>query len=558
MIEYLHVKNLALIRESEVEFGEGLNILTGETGAGKSILIGGVALGLGEKVPRDLVSEGEEAFVEIVFRLTGELEERLRELGVESEDHQLILSRRIGARSSAKLNGETVPVSKIREIAGLLLDIHGQRENQTLLKRKQHLSALDGYGGERVAAARASYQTAWRRLQEKEKEWKGLDLSEEEWRRETDLLSFEVKELQEAELREGEDTEAEAAYRRLSNAERIRQALTQAKGLLSEGEVNAGDLVGRALRELLPLSDLSPSLAALTEQLTALDGLLADAARDLSEELLSQEGDPEELYRVERRLDEINRLKTKYRPTIPEILSLLTEKEERLTELLDIEERRERLREERERLLAEARDAAARLTEERKAAAGRLDQEITGALLDLNFSEAVFLTSFGEEGKLGPDGADDVRFLISLNRGEEVRPLETVASGGELSRVMLAFKTIIAEEDRTPTLVFDEIDAGISGRTAQAVSEKLHGLSRHHQILCITHLPQIAAMADTHFVIEKEEEGEGTISRISRLSEEESVEELSRMLGGAKITEAVRQNAREMKYLAREKVQDSR
>lgn len=559
MLESLHVKNLALMEEAEVSFSEGFNILTGETGAGKSILIGSINLALGEKVQKEMLREGaggelEPALVELVFRVTSDRQrEQLAGLSVTLEDDEVIFSRRIvNGRGTAKVNSESMPASKVREIAGILIDIHGQNEHQSLLSKKKHLEILDEYAGEKILGPKKKLAESYRAYRELADELAAAGMGDEERLREISFLEYEVREIEDAALREGEDDELEEHYRLYQNAQKV----TEAAGAAYEctgGLDGAGEKTGRALHALSPATAYDGRLAQLEGELSEIDGLISDFNRELSEYMGSLDFDGEDSYETERRLNEVNRLKEKYGGSIPAVLSSLEEKRARLGKLKDydayLEDLRARLGEEEERL----REACGEVSSIRKEYAKRLTAAATDALRDLNFLDVRFEMSFSATESYTANGCDDAEFLISTNPGEPLKPLGKIASGGELSRVMLALKTVLADEDAVETLIFDEIDSGISGRTAQMVSEKMSVLGRSHQVICITHLPQIAAMADAHYLIEKSVVDKSTISTIRRLGEEESVSELARMLGGVEITETVLKNAEEMKRLAAER-----
>lgn len=552
MLHYLHVKNLALIEEAEVEFTDGLNILTGETGAGKSIIIGSINLALGEKVPKGMLRDNDDtAFVELMFGVDDpDAQEALRALDIDAEDGTVILNRRITAgRSVAKINGEAVPASMLKSAAALLIDIHGQNEHQSLLHRRKHLQILDAYAKERLGGLPkrlAACCQEYRRLTE---EWEQANTDSGTRERELSLLEYEVREIETAALRPGEDEELEQSFRRFSNGRRIMDAVNLAHAATGGDGQSASELIGRAVRELSAVSACDPKLADLERQLAEIDGLLSDFNREAAAYLSGEEFDEEVCYETEKRLDLINHLKTKYSPSIEGILALCRKKQERIAVLNDYDAYLKRL----EQSAAAKRDELDALCGEvsqiRKEESVRLCAAIREALADLNFLDVRFEMEFAETDDYTASGRDEVQFLISTNPGEPIKPLASVASGGELSRVMLAVKTVMARDD-TETLIFDEIDSGISGRTAQMVAEKLKLLAKNHQIICITHLPQLAAMADTHFLIEKSVEHDSTTSNIRRLDEARSVEELARMLGGVTITETVLKNAREMRELA--------
>ncbi len=556
MLESLHVKNLALIDEAEVEFAEGLNILTGETGAGKSIIIGSVNLALGAKADKDYIRAGAEyALVELVFSLDENQRSVVEgmELSVE-EDGTLILQRKItAARSTCKVNGETVSSGQLKALAAVLLDMYGQHEHQSLLKASKHKMLLDDYAGEEVYIWKKNLREIYSGYKKAKAELSDNRMNEEDRKREADLLSFEVNELEAAAIVQGEDEQLEKAYRRMTNAKRIKEAVYIAHGLTGyENNGSAGEVIGRAMRELRSVAGYEEDAGQLCEQLGEIDNLLNDFNRALADYRESLEFDEEEFVQTEERLNVINRLKDKYGNSYEQIVQALADKSARLEQLENYEEYlrqlEEKLNKEKEKILV----LCKKISDARGQAATKLTKKLTDALIDLNFLDVDFeILVKPDEEKVSEDGYDDIEFLISTNPGEAKKPLQQVASGGELSRIMLAFKSVFADEEGTNTLIFDEIDTGISGRTAWKVSEKLGQLSAGHQIICITHLPQIAAMADTHFLIEKQVINDRTVTGIHKLSEEESLTEMARLLGSGNVTEAVLGNAREMKEMAR-------
>jgi DNA repair protein RecN (Recombination protein N) len=553
MLQNLHVKNLALIDEADVEFTEGLNILTGETGAGKSIILGSMNLALGEKVPKEMLRDnGETALVELIFRVSNEkTKEALLALDIEPEDDTVILSRKISAqRAIGRINGETVSVSRMKEAAALLIDICGQQESHSLLSKKKHLEILDEYAKDLISEKKKVLAAEYREYRRLKEEWSSANLDTEEQKRELSFLEYEVKEITEANLTVGEDEELEQEFRRFSNGKKIMESVGAAYAATGEEAESASELIGRAVRELGMVSSYDSQVANLEEQLAEIDSLLSDFNHEISSYISDTEFDEESFYEMEKRLDLINHLKSKYGNSIETILDACREKSERIATLADYEAYLADLL---AKLKAQEKKVS-RLSEElsdiRKTQAGFLCSAIAGALLELNFLDVQFEMKFARTSDYTANGVDDAEFWISTNPGEPQKPLGRVASGGELSRIMLAIKTVMAEGDDIDTLIFDEIDSGISGRTAQMVSEKMNVLGHHHQVISITHLPQIAAMADTHFLIEKAVENQSTVSRIRRLDEEECVGELARMLGGVEITDTVLSNAREMKQMA--------
>ena len=555
MLLSLHVKNLALIEEEEVTFTDGLNILTGETGAGKSIIIGSVNLALGSKADKSIIRTGAEyALIEMIFTVDNERQlQRLEEMDLPApEDGTILIKRKIlPGRSVCSVGGESVTLRQLREIAELLIDLYGQRENQKLLRREAQLQTVDDYAGEAVQTLRESVSESFKKWRSLKQEWEKDDLDDSARRREADLLSYECREIEEAALKEGEDEELENRYRLMENFRKISEAAGQAGFWTGGSEQSAEEAVDRASRELSSVSGIDPRLDQLTDELAQIESMISDFNRSLNDYVRDLTFDPSEFEEIQDRLNLINRLKDKYGRNLSDIEAALEERQERLSFLEDYENRRNRLRKdidaEYERLLK----LCGELSEARRAAAGRFAAGLKEALQDLNFPQVEFESRMqsGEE-YLTESGYDKVVFYISMNPGESMRPLDQIASGGELSRIMLGMKTVFAGKDDIYTFIFDEIDTGISGKTAWKVAEKMKRLAKDHQILCITHLPQIAAMQDSHYSIAKESVGGRTMTHITRLSENESDCEVARLLGSDRITQAALENAREMKRMA--------
>ena len=554
MLTHLHVKNLALIREVEIDFTEGLNILTGETGAGKSIVIGSVSLALGGKVSREMVRPGADyGLAELVFLVNREKQkEKLLELGITPEEDQVIISRKISdGRSINKINGETVTLSQLRETASLLIDVHGQHEHQSLLQKKKHLEILDEFAKEELGPVKEKLAGAFQNWKKLKKQLQEAQMDEESRLREISLLEFETDEIGKAELVPGEDEELERRYRRMTNARKLMEAAGSAYALTGyEEESGAGAVIGRAVRELQSAASFDEELSGLASLLSDVDGLLNDFNREMSDYLTSLEFDEKEFSETEERLNLLNYLKSRYGHTLEEILAYQEKQEQRLAALQDYDRYLQDLEAQLKKAEEELQDLCAEASGIRQRYGKMLCEKIKEHLIDLNFLNVEFEMAFEELPEYTAQGKDSAEFLISTNPGEPLRPLMKIASGGELSRIMLAIKTVLADRDEIDTVIFDEIDVGISGRTAQKVSEKMMLIGRTRQVICITHLAQIAAMADSHYRIEKQvEEGE-TRTQIRRLSEEESVQELARILGGAEITDIVVKNAAEMRKLA--------
>ena len=551
MLLNLHIKNMALIDEMDINFADNLNILTGETGAGKSIVMDSIMLALGGKTPKDFVrKDAEFGLVELLFSIENkETIEKLQELEIpDIEQGELILSRKIiGNRSVSKINGETVTLSKVREAAALLLDLHAQHEHQSLLVPANHLKLLDRYGHETLEPLKENVKKIFKEYQMVKDELLANTMNEEQKKRQLDLIEFERREIEEASLKEGEDEQLEEQYRIASNSKNISEALSVSYNYTAD---TAYDAVDRALREMVSISEYDSELKSMTDTLAAVSDLLSDFGRTARQYLENNMYSEEAFKQIEDRLNEINHLKAKYGKNISDILSYGKELEEKYDKLLHHDIYVKELKERAEGLEAELNAACEALSRERKDIAAGLTKDITEALIDLNFLDVRFDMVFEKTEHFSASGNDYAYFIISTNVGEEMKPLWQVASGGELSRIMLAMKSCLADADQIETLLFDEIDVGISGRTAQMVAEKIHKIGKKHQVICITHLPQIAAMANHHYLIEKKVTGQKTVTNIYRLNQEQEIMELARLIGGVKITDTVIESAKEMKELA--------
>lgn len=556
MLQNLHVKNLALIDECEVEFDEGLNILSGETGAGKSIIIGSINLALGEKVPKEMLRDnGQSAFVELIFSVENEdTIKKLRELDVEMDDNTVILSRRITAsRAVGRVNGEAVSVSRMKEIASYLIDIHGQHEHQSLLSKKKHLDILDEYAKKPLGNKKQTMAALYKEYKSIKEEFENAGMDAEQRNRELSFLTYEVDEIEQAGLAIGEDEELEEQFKRFSNGKKIMESVNAAYQMTGMNDASASELIGSAARELTQVMSYDKDVEKLQSQIAEIDSLLSDFNHEISGYISNAEFDDETFYKTQKRLDEINHLKSKYGSSIEEILAAMDEKQKCIEVLNDYDAYLKTLNEKLNAKKQELSDISEEVSKIRKREAKKLTKAIKEALVDLNFLDVAFEMEFEKLTDFTANGIDLPEFVISTNPGEALKPLGKIASGGELSRIMLGIKAVMADNDHIESLIFDEIDSGISGRTAQMVSEKMNELGRNHQIICITHLPQIAAMADAHFLIEKSVKNKSTVSRIYKLNEEQSISELARMLGGVEITDTVMQSAKEMKKLAAQK-----
>ncbi len=552
MLANLHVKNLALIEEADIYFQPGLNILTGETGAGKSIVLGSINIAIGNKVSSDIIRKGADyALTELLFHVEDtEVLNTLKSFDIEELDEgDILISRKVTpTRSVIKINGQNCTAGQAKQIAAYLINIHGQHDNQMLLDEGKHLALVDEYGSNEIVPVKAELLEAYKEYAAIQKDLQEQDMDAETRSREISFLEYEIHEIEQAELQDGEDEQLESQFRKMSNMQKIIENLVLAKNYISgEDTENMSGLSGMALRSVRTGLQYDDSLQDLEKVLTDVENMVNDASYMLSEYLDKSEFSEEEFLQMQTRLDLINNLKMKYGNSIDKILTYCEEKKQQVEKLYDhdavIVKLKEQLavKEEQVRLLC------GKLSALRHKYAQKLTASIVRALTDLNFLEVQFVAEFEQTEQLHANGYDKMRFMISTNPGEDIKPLSKIASGGELSRIMLAIKTVTANQDNIGTLIFDEIDAGISGKTAQLVANKLAELSKVHQILCITHLPQIAAQADFHFKIEKTAVNQTTTTDIYPLKDEESVRELARLLGGSEITDAAIQNARELK-----------
>ena len=554
MLTYLHVKNLALIDETEIEFTRGLNILSGETGAGKSILLGSVNLALGAKAGNDLIGRyADSALVELSFSVNENKAKILESFDIYPENGCITISRRIfDGKSVIKINGETTTASNVRKITELLIDIHGQHEHQSLLKGNVQLDIVDRYARGELETVKNNLSSSYSHFKECENELSKFTISEEERLRNISFLQYEIEEIENADLKENEDIEIEKEYRKMLNSKKITEELDFVDKTLRNGNASASEQISRCLQSFGRIADYDEQLKYLSEELNDVENLLNDFNRELASYLSGLEFDDSYFLETEKRLDMINSLKAKHGGSIRSIFSYYEEAKKKLEFYNEYERKLSEAEIQYDLSKKEIINLCNEVSQIRKKYALNLEKEIMSALKDLNFFQVNFEIKFNELSEPSKNGMDNICFMISLNPGEPVKELSKIASGGELSRIMLGIKSVLAGRDDIDSLIFDEIDTGISGRTAQKVSEKMAAIADKHQVICITHLPQIAAMADTHFLIEKKVIDEKSKTEIYRLNDEETITELSRMLGGSEITDTVKDNAREMKKQANE------
>ena len=553
MLKNIHVKSFALIDEVEINLASGLNILTGETGAGKSIIIDAVNFALGQRVSKDVVrDDAEYALSELVFEINDDkTKERLNQFDIPLDDNEVLIQRKItNGKSTARINGETVTLSTLKLIAAGLIDIHGQHDNQSLLSKASQQNLLDTILSDELKELLIRMKDTYVNLNNKISEYEQLNTKEAE--KEIAFLQYELNEIDSASLHEGEDEALESDYKKMNNSKRIADLVSGAHRITGYDSEGAGSLIGRALSMIRQASSIDDDAKDLELILNDIDGLLNDFNRSIADYEMSLDFSDEDYKNTEDRLNLINSLKNKYGKSIKEILDKRDEFEDELNRLLNADEYKSALLSEITSLKKEAYKLCKEISAIRKKGANKLSGEIAEALLDLNFLDSQFeIKVTSDEENMKQSGYDDIEFFISTNPGEALKPLNQVASGGEMSRIMLAIKSVCAN-DSTATLIFDEIDTGISGRTAQKVSEKMSRIAKEHQVIVVTHLPQIAAMADTHFEISKSVNNGRTITSIETLSEEGKIKELARMLGGVTITETVIENAKDMKKQADE------
>ncbi len=557
MLENLYVKNVALIDETEVSFKNGLNILTGETGAGKSIIIGSINLALGAKADKGMIRTGAEyALVELTFHVSSpQQREKLKELDIHlEEDHMLVLKRRIlPTKTTCKVNGETVSGKALQEIADILIDIHGQHEHQSLLHKAKHFEILDDFASDEISDTKKELQEIYHQYVEETREIEAAKKTDGKKTKEVAMTQFEITEITEAALVLGEDERIEKKYQKMTNSQKIAHAIASAHLSLADPSCDcASTLIGRAVRELKSVQQYDEEIEKICKELSTVENLILDVNRTLSYQQNNLEYDEREYNHLMSRLNLMNHLKSKYGNTIEKILEYLEEKQAYMDKLEHYEVYLTDLYQKHERTEHQLKELCEKASKIRKKNAKVLTKMLEEALQDLNFLDVKFVIDIRQTEEFHHNGYDDVEFLISLNPGEIPRSLGAVASGGELSRIMLALKAVFADRDKIETLIFDEIDTGISGKTAWKVSEKLALLGREHQVICITHLPQIAAMADEHFVIEKTSDVERTSTNIHAIDEEQMIFEIARLLGSDVITDAVIENAKELKKMAME------
>lgn len=560
MLLQINIDNFALIQKLSISFDKGFNVFSGETGAGKSILIDAIVFILGGKFNRDSIRTGEDkAFVEAVFSIENDKTiDILEEMGIEHDDDIVIISREAfqSGKSIAKINNKSVLLSTVKAVGSTLLDIHGQHENQNLLDSTNHIYYLDSYAGEKLSYIMAEYRKVYdgiANIDQKLSEMYGKNSDRDKL---IDFLQYQIKEIDSAKLKKGEDAELEEQYSLLSNAEKINNTLEYCYDLLYTGNDNMPsvyDSIGNAIKELKQIEKHLEKIKNISD---SLENSYYSIEQDISD-LRNLKGtiyfDEKELDYINSRIYQISSLKKKYGDTIDEILEFRDKKCKELQEITDSQEIIDSLKAEKEKMLSRLRILIISINDIRNKAAVELEKKIKVELAYIGMDKCEFIIDIQKIEKYNRNGADKVQFLISPNPGEPVKPLEKIASGGELSRIMLALKTVFIDKDEVPSVIFDEVDTGISGRVAQSVAEKMYCLSQKHQVFCVTHLPQIACMSDTHFLVSKFIKNEKTYTSVIKISKDEKEYEIARMIGSAEVTKITLQNSKELIKLANNK-----
>lgn len=557
MLKELSIKNFAIIDDIRIEFTKGLNLLTGETGSGKSIIIDALGVVLGGRSSKDLIRTGEDkAFIEALFFVDKHLQKIIRDIGFDINEETLIISKEISINypSVSRINGRPVTLNMLSSITDKLVDIFGQHEHQSLLNVSNHQILIDSLGDERLKSLLKEYESLYALYKEDESKLSEMNISAQEREREIDLLKFQIDEIDEADLKEEDDEQIELEYKKLSNVMSITSGVGEVLSILNEDSYESSSVIGLLDKSISGFSSISrydDGLNSYQKRLEDIRYEIMDINRELNYYLENMELDDERLGFLEDRLDLTNRLKRKYGITVEKILKYKEEITDRYESLINFEMEKksieDRIEEYKHQLISYGTD----ISEERKKIAYKLEQNLAEELSELNMRQVIFKVNFTPKETISSKGMDNIEFLISTNPGEELRSLSRIVSGGEMSRIMLAFKSIMAEKDNMDTLIFDEIDTGISGRTAQIMGEKIRRISKLRQVISISHLPQIAALADSHFVISKDISASKAITRVEMLSEDERVFELARLLGGVDVTDLTLQHAREMLNLSK-------
>ena len=550
MLQELSIKDFAIIDEIQISFQPKMTVLTGETGAGKSIIIDALGLLAGGRGSTEFIRKGEKkAVIQGLFTLPREANTYniLEEYGIDSEDGQIILQRDLyrGGRNICRINGMMVNLATLRKVGETLIDIHGQNEHQELMKPENHIDLLDEYD-KKTSQLRNQYQIVYQNYRKLKLSMEKKEADEKAWAQRLDMLNFQVKEIEEAGLKIKQEDELDQEKNKLDNFQAIYDALELSYQILSGEKIDVVGNLGNAMNELSDVSDLSENLQEINTKISDAFYSLEDAARDISDELDSMEWNGERLNEIEERLELIHQLKRKYGDTIEDILHYHSRIEKELREMENAEQNSEKQERQLSEALEKVKELAIKLSKQRKKSAKKLEKMIHEQLSALYMDKAVFEVKFLNNSKLYSKGIDKVEFYIQTNPGEEMGPLAKIASGGELSRIMLALKTIFSQKMGVTSIIFDEVDTGVSGRVAQAIAEKISQISNNSQVLCITHLPQVAAIADNHYYISKSVNDGRTETSLKELDEKQKIREIARMLSGSEITELTLKHAEEL------------
>lgn len=550
MLQELSIKDFAIIDEIQISFQPKMTVLTGETGAGKSIIIDALGLLAGGRGSTEFIRKGEKkAVIQGLFTLPREANTYniLEEYGIDSEDGQIILQRDLyrGGRNICRINGMMVNLATLRKVGETLIDIHGQNEHQELMKPENHIDLLDEYD-KKTSELRNQYQVVYQNYRKLKLSMEKKEADEKAWAQRLDMLNFQVKEIGEAGLKINEEDELVEEKNKLDNFQAIHDALELSYQILSGEKIDVVGNLGNAMNELSDVSDLSENLQEINTKISDAFYSLEDVARDISNELDSMEWNGERLNEIEERLELIHQLKRKYGDTIEDILHYHSRIVKELREMENTEQNSEKQERQLSEALEKVKELAIKLSKQRKKSAKKLEKMIHEQLSALYMDKAVFEVKFLNNSKLYSKGIDKVEFYIQTNPGEEMGPLAKIASGGELSRIMLALKTIFSQKMGVTSIIFDEVDTGVSGRVAQAIAEKISQISNNSQVLCITHLPQVAAIADNHYYISKSVNDGRTETSLEELDEKQKIREIARMLSGSEITELTLKHAEEL------------
>ena len=556
MLLELNIKNFAIIEDMNINLTKGLNVLTGETGSGKSIIIEALGIILGGRGTKHMIQKGKEkATLQALFVINKDnksLKNRLNKYGIENNgDNLLLFTREIhtDSPSISRINGKTVTLNVLKDISSNLIDIFAQQEHQSLLDIKNHKKIIDSFGDEDLLNLKEEIKEKYFEYKKVSEELENIDIDPIKREREVELLKYQLNEIIDANLDLDKDKDIEDEFKKFENLSFITKSINQSRNIIKNDDFETPcvlNLLNIAVSEINEIKEIDPSIKQLYERMESVLLELEDINNDMNHYINSLDINEERYVYLETRLNVINTLKRKYGNSLESILEFSDKLTSKLEELLNHEKIIERLEKEKENLKDELIEKSKRLSEKRRIISEKLEKEIASELKDLNMSNVSFKVDFKDKKNPSVDGMDEIEFLIATNKGSDLNPLTEIVSGGEMSRIMLGFKSILANYDDIDTMIFDEIDTGISGRTAQVVGEKISNISKRRQVITITHLPQIAALADSHYVISKSEYDNRVITNVNKLSEEDRIYEMARLLSGVDVTENTLIHAREM------------